>query len=128
MRCPNCQAEYSEEEQLCPNCGEEAVVPSERGLVSLQSNLPAVLQNSRLPKNVAAGVGAVALGVGIELLRRGVVARLSRPPAPSMEQALPMLAGAKDLLFPRPEKPAKRPKKGYEIEETVVYVRRIIRR
>jgi hypothetical protein len=73
-------------------------------------------------------MGAVALGVGIELLRRGVMARLSRPPAHAVESALPVLAGAKDILFPRSEKPVKRPKKGYEIEETVVYVRRIIRR
>ncbi len=127
MRCPNCQAEYGEEEVFCPQCGVETTASSERGLMSLQPNLPAVLYNPQLPKSIAAGVGALALGVGIELLRRSVIARVSRPPARSVEHALPVLNGVKDILFPRPEKPVKRPKKGYEVEETVVCVRRIIR-
>jgi hypothetical protein len=76
---------------------------------------------------VAASVGAVALGVGIELLRRSMVAFLSRPPQ-TVEASLPTLNSMKDILFPQKEKPVRRIKGRYEIEETVVYMRRVIRR
>jgi hypothetical protein len=97
-------------------------------IVATQKNLPAVLYNPQLPKGVAAGVGAVALGVGIELLRRNLLTRLTQPSARSVEAALPTLTGLKDILLPRPDKPVKRSKKGFEVEETVLYVRRVIRR
>jgi hypothetical protein len=101
---------------------------SSTSIISLQKNLPAVLYNPQVPKRVAAGVGAVALGVGIELLRRSLLARLTQPAARSVESALPALVGVKDILLPQPEKPVKRSKKGFEVEETVFYMRRVTRR
>jgi hypothetical protein len=126
MFCPNCHAEYSREDVYCPRCGED-LPASSTSIVALQKNLPAVLYSPQLPKGVAAGVGAVALGVGIELLRRNLLARLTRPSTSSVEAALPALTGLKDILFPRPDKPVKRSRKGFEVEETVFYVRRVIR-
>lgn len=126
MRCPNCRAECYEEELYCPDCGADLSVTS-KSIIPFQSNLPAVLHNPQLPKTVAAGVGALAFGVGVELLRRSLLTRLTQPSVRSLEPALPAINGLKDILFPRPEKSVKRPKKGYEIEETVVYMRRIIR-
>jgi len=92
----------------------------------MQSFLPAVLYNSPLPRKVAASVGALALGFGLELLRRGLAARLARPVS-SPEPTLPLMDGIKDVLTPRNGK-ALKPPKGYEIQETVVYMRRVIRR
>jgi hypothetical protein len=92
----------------------------------LQSFLPAVLYNSPLPRKVAASVGAVALGFGIELLRRGLLARMAKP-ARAVEPTLPVLDGIKDVLAPRNGKAIK-PPKGYEVQETVFYMRRVIRR
>lgn len=98
-------------------------------LTTSQRHLPAVLQNTQLSKGVAAGVGAVALGVGIELLRRSLISKLTQVPSSSraLENALPTVDGLKDILFPQNNKPLK-PPKGYEIHETVVYMRRVIRR
>ena len=98
----------------------------QRGLIPLQKNLPSVLYNSPVPRSVAAGVGAVAVGFGLELLRRGLIARLSAP-SRSVQNALPALSGLKDILLPQNDKPLKLPK-GYQVEETVVYMRRVIRR
>jgi hypothetical protein len=126
MQCPHCRADYKEADVYCRQCGADLTVPS-TSLVPVQSGLPALLYNSPVPKRVAASVGAVALGVGIELLRRSMVALLAKPPR-GVEQSLPALKGMKDILFPQPDKTVKRPKKGYEIEETVVYMRRVIRR
>jgi hypothetical protein len=125
MVCPKCHSAYEEEEMYCRFCGTDLTVPS-TSIVPLQRNLPALFAHPQLPRSVAASVGAVALGVGLELLRRSLLARLSQPPRP-VEEALPALSGLKDILFPRNDKPLK-PPKGYEIEETVVYMRRVIRR
>jgi hypothetical protein len=61
-------------------------------------------------------------------LRRNLLARLMPASARSVEPALPALAGLKDILSLHSEKPAKRSKKGFEVEETVFYMRRVIRR
>jgi hypothetical protein len=74
-------------------------------------------------------VGAVAVGVGLELLRRSLVARATQPsrlPQP-VSNTLPTLNRLKDVLFPQNEKKYKLPK-NYEIQETVVYMQRVIRR
>ncbi len=125
MVCPNCQARNSEDDLNCRQCGADLTIPSTSLVVTTQSRLPVVLHNPQIPR-VAAGVGAVAVGVGIELLRRSLMARLTPPPK-SLSNTMPILNRLKDVLFPENEKKFKVPK-NYEIEETVVYMRRIIRR
>ncbi|GCE16380.1 zinc-ribbon domain-containing protein [Dictyobacter kobayashii] len=123
MQCPNCHARYTEDDLYCQNCGAD-LTKKTTSIIPIQANLPAVLYNSQLPRNVAASVGAVAVGFGIELLRRNLLARLQ--PKRGVERALPALGDMKDLVFPQHKSP-KLPK-GYEIEETIVSVRRVIRR
>lgn len=128
MFCPNCHAEGEDDELYCRFCGTELVEHS-TSLVPSRSNLPAVLLSPQVTR-VAAGVGALAVGVGIELLRRSLLARAEQPPA-LIDNALPTLNGLKDILMPqetktKTTKPTKLPK-GYEIEETVVYMRRVVR-
>lgn len=127
MHCPNCHAENLEDELYCHHCGEDLTAPS-RNLVAINERLPAVLHNPQLPR-VAAGVGAVAVGVGLELLRRSLLARLTQPPRlpQPVINTLPTLSRLRDVLFPQNEKKYKLPK-NYEIEETVVYMKRVIRR
>lgn len=123
MRCPNCHTNYAAEDLYCRQCGTDLVKQS-TSIVPTQTNFPAVLYNPRLPRNVAAGVGALALGVGIELLRRGLIARLR--PARAVTSLLPALRGVKDDVFPPQQKVPKLPR-GYEMHETVVYRSRVIR-
>jgi hypothetical protein len=126
MRCPNCQFECMEEDLYCRQCGADLEQPS-TSVIPIQSSLPAVLHSPQLPRSVAAGVGALALGVGLELLRRSLLARLTRSPR-TVERALPVVGGLRDILLPHnDEKPLKIPK-GYEVHETVVYMRRVVRR
>jgi hypothetical protein len=122
MRCPNCHTEHQERDIYCRQCGAELEAVS-RSLVTTSNTLPAVLYNSPVPRSVAAGVGALALGVGIELLRRNLLTRLGAP----RQRRLPSVAGVKDLLFPQQQKPVKLPR-GYEVHETVIYMQRVIRR
>ena len=124
MHCPGCHAEAVQEDIHCRHCGTDLMETS-RSVVLAQRNLPALLYNSPLPRRVAAGVGALALGVGIELLRRNVLARMF--PARSMQRSFPVGSGLKDVILSRPDKTMKLPR-GYEIHETVVYMTRIIRR
>ncbi len=86
------------------------------------------LDVSELPR-VAAGVGALAVGFGLELLRRNLLARLTRSSRSLTNVAgtLPTLRGLQDVFMPQNNKSTKLPK-GYEIHETVVYLRRVIRR
>jgi hypothetical protein len=124
MRCPSCRTEAVQEDIYCRHCGADLAETS-TSIVPVQSSLPALLYHSPLPRRVAAGVGALALGVGIELLRRNMLARIF--PARSMRNALPARSDLKDVIFSRPDKTMKLPK-GYEVHETVVYMTRIIRR
>lgn len=130
MQCPDCRAENLQEEMYCYRCGADLSVPS-TSLVPVSKHLPSALHNPQLPR-FAAGVGAIAVGVGIELLRRGLLARMAKP-SRALESAQPSLNALEDLLFPQNKiertnkKLSKRPK-GYEVEETVVYLRRVIRR
>ncbi|GHO82871.1 zinc ribbon domain-containing protein [Dictyobacter formicarum] len=123
MQCPNCHSKYTEDDLYCQQCGTD-LTKKATSIIPMQANLPALLYNSQLPRNVAASVGAVAVGVGIELLRRNLLARLQ--PKRGVERALPALGDMKDLISSQ-NKSTRLPK-GYEIEETVVAVRRIIRR
>lgn len=124
MLCPNCRAACLDEDTWCRQCGTDLTVPS-TSLVRVQTNLPAVLQNPQLPR-LAAGVGALALGFGLELLRRNLLARAAKA-SQSATDMLPILGGLQNVLKPQSDKAVKLPK-GYEIQETVVYIRRVIRR
>ena len=124
MRCPNCHTATTEEDMYCRLCGADLVETS-TSIVPVQKNLPALLYNSSVPRRVAAGVGALAVGVGIELLRRNMLARLL--PTRSTARALPSVSQIKETFFPQSGKAVKVPK-GYEIHETVIYMTRIIRR
>ena len=93
----------------------------------MSSNLPAVLHHPQLPR-VAAGVGALAVGFGLELLRRNLMSRLARPLRATPRLApVQSLIDLKDSLAPQPAKTMKLPR-GYEIQETTVYISRVIRR
>jgi len=124
MYCPSCNTKQSVEDTYCRNCGAD-LAPVSTSVVSTQSSLPALLYKSPVPRNVAAGVGALAVGVGLELLRRNLLARLQTNRAVS--HSLPALAGMKDILFPQNSKATRLPK-GYEMQETVMVVRRVVRR
>jgi hypothetical protein len=126
MLCPSCRAGCAVEDTFCHRCGADLVVPS-KSLVSVQQRLPTILQHPQLPR-VAAGMGALALGVGIELLRRGWLARLARPVRKSA-QIWPTLTpnSVRELFASSESKPAKLPK-GYAIHETMVYMSRVLRR
>jgi hypothetical protein len=126
MLCPNCQFQYEEEDIYCRHCGEDLSITSTSVVTTTQTRLPALLNSSQLPRRVAAGVGAVALGVGIELLRRGLVARLA-PAVRASSSSLPVLSGVKDILPSQAERSLKVPR-GYVIDETIVITRRVIRR
>jgi hypothetical protein len=126
MLCPNCRAECKADDAYCRHCGTDLTLPS-KSIVPVQLNLPTILQNPQLPR-VAAGVGALAVGFGLELLRRSLLARLSRSsrstsnylPAPAFETLRDIFStqGDKSLKVPR----------GYEIHETAIYLKRVIRR
>src|SRR5712692_5433511 len=122
MLCPSCNAGCSENDLYCHTCGADLTIPS-KSLVPTRKQLPAVFNKLHLPR-LAASAGAVAAGVGLELLRRGLLARLAKP-SQSVDRALPTLDGLRDLLTPQTNK--KLPK-DYEVHETIVYMRRVIRR
>lgn len=123
MLCQYCYEENLEETAYCRHCGRSIEKPS-TSLVTVSNRLPSVLQ-PRLPQ-LAAGVGAIAVGVGLELLRRGLLARAGKP-SRVVKDVMPLAHRMQDVLFPQKEKPIKLPKH-YEIEEMVVYMRRVIRR
>lgn len=118
MQCPSCHTEYSANDLHCRNCGAHLPTAS-TSVVKAPIRLPAILSNPYLPR-LAAGVAVVGVGIGIELLRR----TLTRPSQP-VAHALPTLNGVRDLLLPQINKQLPR---SYEIHETILYMRRIIRR
>ncbi len=122
MVCPGCRAGCATDDLYCRNCGADLTTPS-TSLVPTRTRLPAVFSNPQLPR-VAAGVGALAVGAGLELLRRGLLARLARS-SRSVADTLPAIDGIRNLLAPQTDKKLPR---GYEVHETIVYVRRVIRR
>jgi hypothetical protein len=122
MRCYNCHVENAEGEIYCRKCGMNLTMSS-KSLMALPTRLPAVFYRSPMPRRVVAGVGALALGMGIELLRRSMLSRQMK------KRTLPVLSISrlKDTLFSRSAESVKLPK-GYELQETVVYMTRIVRR
>ncbi len=126
MLCPSCRAGCSAEDTFCRRCGADLSVPS-KSLVPVQSRLPSLLHNPQLPR-LAAGVGALAVGVGLELLRRNLLARLLRPARPPARLVPTLSPAAVRELFARPEDGQAKLPKGYEIHETMVYISRVIRR
>jgi hypothetical protein len=126
MQCQNCRVENVGGETYCRECGTD-LRASSKSLVMLQAKLPAVLYRSSVSRSVATGVGALALGMGIELLRRNMLfhLRLRRVKKPSLSAIA--LNGVKDMMFSQPDKSVKLPK-GYELHETVVYMSRVVRR
>lgn len=126
MLCPNCYASCVAEDVYCQQCGTELMVPS-KSLVATQSNLPTLLQNPQLPR-LAAGVGALALGLGLALLRRNLISRITHLPRSAPNYLpVPKADGIWDVFSKQSETSLKLPK-GYEIHETAVYIRRVIRR
>jgi hypothetical protein len=123
MQCPSCHARYTEGDVYCQSCGADLSAKS-TSIIPLQTNLPAVLYNSQLPRNVAASVGALAVGVGIELLRRNLLARLQKR---GIVRSLSDLGDMKELLSSQNTKTTKLPR-GVEVQESIYMVRRVIRR
>jgi hypothetical protein len=129
MLCPNCQAENLEGAEICTGCG-SALTVSSTSLVPARNhtNLPTILHHPQLPR-VAAGVGAVVFGLGVELLRRNLAGLIAKSTLRAAPKLLPSAAigSLNEPLMPQAIKPPRLPK-GYEIEETAIYVSRVIRR
>ena len=126
MVCPKCRTGCAADDIFCRRCGTDLSIPS-KSLVPTETRLPTVLQHPQLPR-LAAGVGALAVGVGLELLRRSLIARLTRPTR-TPTKLLPTLSPnhVRELFTNAENRPTKLPK-GYEIHETMIYISRVIRR
>ncbi len=126
MLCPECRANCSTEDVFCRHCGTDLTIPS-TSLVPLTSHLPAVAQHPQLPR-LAAGVGALAVGFGLELLRRNLLARLEKPVRSTSKALMPQtITGMKNAFTQQQTRTIKLPR-GYRMEETAIYFNRVIRR
>ena len=126
MLCPECRANCSSDDVFCRRCGADLSIPS-TSLVPSTSRLPAIAQHPQLPK-LAAGVGALAVGFGLELLRRSLLARLEKPARLAPRALAPeVIMGKKNPFAQQQARSIKLPK-GYTIEETAIYLSRVIRR
>jgi hypothetical protein len=126
MLCPNCHAECMADDVYCDRCGTDLTMSS-KSLVPTQTHVPTLLQKSQLPR-LAASVGALALGVGLELLRRRLIARITRLPSSASNYVpAPSVGSMREIFSTEGNQSLKLPK-GYEIHETVVYYKRVIRR
>src|SRR5438132_3131750 len=111
MLCPQCHAGNVEDDLYCRHCGADLTISSTSLVTTNHSRLPTALQNPQIPR-VAAGVGAIAVGVGLELLRRSLLERMMptpKPPRP-LSNTLPLANRLRDVLFPQNEKKFKVPK------------------
>jgi hypothetical protein len=123
MLCPNCRAGCMTDDIYCHRCGTDLTLTT-KSLVPTQTHIPTLFQNSQLPR-VAASVGAIALGVGLELLRRRFIARIPR--TASKYVSVPTVSTMRDIFTNQGNQQLKLPK-GYEVHETAVYFKRVIRR
>jgi hypothetical protein len=125
MLCPVCRTGCAADDIFCRRCGVDLSIPS-KSLVPVETQVPAQLLPPQVPR-LAVGVGAVAVGVGLELLRRGLLARLARPasaPTTLLSTLLPSRVGEPV----RHVRKRRRAGRGYEVQETMIYMSRVIRR
>src|SRR5437667_12794859 len=98
MLCPNCRAGCMTDDIYCHRCGADLTLSS-KSLVPTQTNLPTLLENTQLPR-LADSVGALALGVGLELLRRRLIARITRlPRAASSYDSTPTVDARREIFY-----------------------------
>ena len=124
MLCPVCETSHRAGWRYCRRCGADMTIPS-TAVVPVKSELPALPERpSRTLSPAAAGAGIVALGVGYELLRWGLRLWLKRP----VGRGLPVVSALPTLsnLFNLHAGTKQRLPKGYQVTETVVYMRRVI--
>ncbi len=126
MLCPECRANCSSDDVFCRRCGADLSIPS-TSLVPTTSHLPALAQHPQLPR-LAAGVGALAVGFGLELLRRNLVARLEKPVRSTSKALTPQTFMQMKNPFTQQQTRNMKLPRGYTIEETAIYVSRVIRR
>jgi len=127
MMCPVCGAAHKVAESYCRRCGADVIIPSTT-VVPSRPPLPVVSERSSrvlapFKAGAKAGAGIVALGVSYELLRWGVKLWLRRP-----ERAMPLLSTLPTLgnLLNLHSGTQGRLRKGYQVTETVVYMKRVI--
>jgi len=128
MLCPECQAYCQADDVFCRRCGVDLSVPSTSLVpVPATSHLPIVAQHPQLPR-LAAGVGALAVGFGLELLRRNLLARLEKPVRTASKALSPQTMMKMADGFAQPQTRTMKLPKGYAIEETAIYINRVIHR
>lgn len=127
MLCPECRANCSSDDVFCRQCGADLSIPSTSLVPTATSHLPAIVQYPQLPR-LAAGVGALAVGFGLELLRRNLLARLEKPVRSTSKALTPRAIMEMKNPFTQQQTRGLKLPKGYIVEETAIYVNRVIRR